>query len=126
MPSGWITAPMVHELPSSSLSNGLPRSKPEIPWKSDWFSVNTPPLAAILALTPGAARQATEAGSVEVAVTPTQGSWTPVGNVWLGGEYSSLMFGARVDNARIARKRNDGIGAHSRPPFQLNVLPTVE
>jgi hypothetical protein len=36
------------------------------------------------------------------------------------------MFGARVDKARIARNRNEGIGAHSMPAFQLSVLPTVE
>src|SRR6186713_3473319 len=97
-----------------------------MPWKSAWLSVNTPAFAAMFALTPGAARQATDAGSLEVAVTPAHGSTTPVGNVWLGGEYSSLMFGARVDKARIARNRNEGIGAHSMPAFQLSVLPTVE
>ena len=97
-----------------------------MPWKSAWLSVNTPPLAAMFALTPGAARQATDAGSLDVAVIPAHGSATPVGNVWLGGEYNSLMFGARVERARIARNRNEGIGAHSRPAFQLSVLPTVE
>ena len=51
---------------------------------------------------------------------------SPVGKSWLGGEYSSLMFGARTDSARIARKRIDEIGDHSRPAFQLWVLPTVE
>ena len=69
---------------------------------------------------------AAEIAPVDEAVTPRQGSWIPVGNVWLGGEYSSLMFGARVDRARIARKRSEEIGDHSRPPFQLSVLPTVE
>ena len=64
--------------------------------------------------------------SLDVAVTPTHGSCMPVGKVWLGGEYNSLMFGARVDKARVARNRNEGIGAHSRPAFQLSVLPTVE
>ena len=126
MPSGWITTPTVQELPSSSSRSGLPRSKPEMPWKSAWFRSNSPPFVAMFALTPGAARQATEIGSADVAVTPRQGSCTPVGNVWLGGEYSSLMLGARVDSARITRKRSEGIGAHSNPPFQLSVLPTVE
>src|SRR4051812_14193060 len=125
MPSGWITAPMVHDSPSSSLRFGLPRSKPLIPWKSAWLSVNEP-LAVMFAFTPGAARQASALAPVDVAVTPTQGSWMPVGKVWLGGENNSLMFGARVANARMARNFNDGIGAHSRPAFQLSVLPTVE
>ena len=116
---------MVHELPFSSFNSGLPRSKPEMPWKSDWLSAHAP-LAAMFALTPGAARHATDAALADVAVTPRQGSVSPVGNVWLGGEYSSLIFGARVDNARIARYRSEGIGVHSRPPFQLSVLPTVE
>src|SRR3982751_5019783 len=97
-----------------------------MPWKSAWLSVNTPAWVAMFSATPGAARQAMDAASLDVAVTPAQGSTTPVGNVWLGGEYNSLMLGARVDRARVARKRNEGIGDHSRPAFQLRVLPTVE
>ena len=80
----------------------------------------------MFAATPGAARHATEIASVEVAVMPRQGSCTPVGKVWLGGWNSSPMFGARVDNARITRNRSEGMGDHSKPAFQLNVLPTVE
>src|SRR5688572_4216542 len=97
-----------------------------MPWKSAWLSVNTPPLAAMFAFTPGAARQATDAGPHDAAVTPAQGSTTPVGSGWLGGQYNALMFGARVGRPRGARKFNERIGGHSRPACQLRVLPTVE
>jgi hypothetical protein len=44
--------------------------------------------------------------------------------VLAGGEYSSLMLGARVDTARVP-ELDVRDGAHSRPAFQLLVLPTV-
>src|SRR5688572_6709120 len=124
--------PMVQELPSSSSSSGLPLSNPEMPCTSGCVRTNRPlgfvplMLELMFASTPGAARQASEIPPVDVSVTPTQGSWMPVGKVWLGGEYRSLMFGARVDSARMTRKRSDDTGDHSKPPFQLSVLPTVE
>ena len=72
------------------------------------------------------AQDAAEDGLVEVAVTPKHGSVRPAGKSWLGGEYSSLIFGARVEIERVARNFTSDVGAHSTPVFQLLVWPIVE
>ena len=103
----------------------MPRLKPLIPCKSDWLSVNSP-FEAILVVTPTSVRQASPAAPPPLLVTPKHGSFKPLGKVCEGGENSSSIFGARVERARVARKRKLSITSQSTPTFQLSVLPTVE
>ena len=79
----------------------------------------------ILALTPVAARQRSSLAPTDAAVTPLQGSIKPVGKVCEGGEYNSLMLGARVAKDLVPRNFTSLLNAHSMPAFQLTALPVV-